>query len=237
MGQIKCIIVEDEPLAVDVLKEYISQIPHLSLVASLENAFEAIELLRTQEVDLMFLDIHLPRLKGLDFLKSLANPPKVIITTAYHQYAVQGYEHRVIDYLLKPIEFSRFLAAINKITNLPGSQTSQLGEVKSERPFRFFNSERKKVKVYLDEIIYIESLKEYVKIVTATQKLVVNVQIGTITKTLPGNFIRIHRSFVVSLPRIDSYTSQSIVAGGCELPIGRMYRELVTKSLQDFELQ
>ncbi len=237
MAQIKCIIVEDEPLAIDILKEYILQVPHLSLVAAVDNAFGAIELLRSTEVDLMFLDIELPRLNGLDFLKSLSHPPKVIITTAYHQYAVQGYEHRVVDYLLKPFAFNRFLSAINKIPTPSNATPGGTSAPAMERPFRFFTAERKKVKVYLDDIIFIESLKEYVKIVTSTQKLIVNVQIGNITKTLPGNFIRIHRSFVVSLPKVESYTSQFVIAGGVELPIGRMYRDLVTKSLENFELQ
>lgn len=235
MAQLRCIIVEDEPLASEILQEFIGQVPHLTLVAALENAFDAIELLRHEDIYLMFLDIHLPRLKGLDFLKSLSKPPKVIITTAYHQYAVESYEHHVVDYLLKPIEFSRFLTAINKV-NMSGQSPPLPVQGNKERAFQFFHTDRKKVKVYLDEIQYIESLKEYVRIVTPTQKLIVNLQIGQITKMLPGNFVRIHRSFVVSVPKIDSYTSQYVTLGNTELPIGRIYRELVARTLRDYEI-
>lgn len=242
MSQIKCIIVEDEPLAVDVLKNYINQIPHLSLIASLENAFEAIELLRNTQIDLIFLDINLPRLNGFDFLKSIPDPPKIIITTAHHEYAIQGFELRVIDYLLKPIEFSRFLAAINKVEDQQKGKFKNevsLSNVKNttnhQRPFKFFHIDRKKVKVFLDEILYIESLKEYVKIVTVSQKLMVNIQIGTITKSLPGNFIRIHRSYVVSLAKVESFNSQVVTISGIDLPIGRMFRDMVIKSLGDLE--
>lgn len=235
MTPIKCIIVEDEPLAVEVLRNYIDQIPHLSLVATLENAFEAIEFLHREKVDLLFLDIHLPRLTGLDFLKSLSSPPKVIITTAYDRYAMKGYELHVVDYLLKPIEFGRFLVAINKLDK-PAVKESIPATVKEDRPFKFFHSDRKKVKVYLDEIIYIESLKEYIRIVTEKQKLIVNLQIGQVKDILPDNFIRIHRSFIVSIPKIESYTSQSIVVNQIELPIGRVYKDMVARLLENFEL-
>ncbi len=235
MTPIRCIIVEDEPLAVEVLRNYIAQIPHLSLLDSFENALEATQFLHHEEVDLMFLDIHLPRLTGLDFLKSLSNPPRVILTTAYDQYAMKGYEFHVVDYLLKPIEFSRFLAAINKLEK-SASKGAALSTEKKERPFRFFHSDRKKVKVYLDDIVYIESLKEYIRIVTETEKIIVNLQIGQVKEILPDNFMRIHRSFIVSLPKIESYTSHNILINEIQLPIGRVYKDMVAKALKGFEI-
>lgn len=235
MTQIRCIIIEDEPLAVEVLKNYISQVPHLKLLAALENAFEAMEYLHREQVDLMFLDIHLPRLTGLDFLKSMPHPPKVIITTAFDQYAIKGYELQVLDYLLKPIEFGRFLSAINKIDRQE-EEPKVATEPPSSRPFRFFHAERKKVKVYLDEILYIESLKEYIRIATEKQKLLVNLQIGQVNDILPDNFVRIHRSFIVPLPRIEAYTAQHVIINGMEIPIGRIYREMLSTKLKGFEV-
>jgi len=167
MQTFNCIIVEDEPLAAEVLQDYIRQVPFLKLISCCSDAFYAMESLQQFNIDLMFLDIHLPKMKGLDLIKVLKKPPKIIITTAYQEYALQGYEFNVIDYLLKPIEFSRFLMAVNKMEQskeivLPAGAAP----VPAERLHLFFNVGKKKVKVFLDEILYIESMKEYIRVNT-----------------------------------------------------------------------
>ena len=234
MRTIQCLIVEDEPLAAEVLQDYIEQVPQLALVGICTDAIYAMEALQKQSVDLLFLDIHLPKLKGLDFLKTLTDPPQVIITTAYHQYALQGYEHNVVDYLLKPIEFSRFLQAVNKVKITAGQTTQK--EVPAlnqpERVYRFFNSNKRKVKVYLDEILYIESLKEYVRIFTPSKNIVTKFQIGEIEAFLDDpNFLRIHRSFLIAKDKIESFSANEVDIGGQTIPIGRSYRREVSRIL------
>src|SRR5688572_6814326 len=157
MSKLKCIVVEDEPLARQIVEGYISRVPFLELGGSFEDAIEALEHLRVHRVDLMFLDIHLPELTGMAFLKTLVDPPAVIITTAYHEYALEGYELNVIDYLLKPFEFERFLTAVNKVM-----RHSKEAEVKHTRDYLFVNIQLKKVKIHFSDILYIESQKEYV---------------------------------------------------------------------------
>src|SRR4028118_2146818 len=159
MSNIKCIIIEDEPLAVKVLSDYISQVPFLELLGTFKDAILASDWLRSNQTDLIFLDIHLPRLKGMAFLKTLFNPPAVIITTAYHQYAVEGFDLNVTDYLLKPFEFERFLVAVNKVRNIQGEKFITKEPAKD---FLFLNADRKKVKIMFSDIIYIESQKEYI---------------------------------------------------------------------------
>lgn len=233
----KCLIVEDEPLAAEVLEDYIRQVPFLELQGVCSDALFALDFLQKEAIDLIFLDIHLPKLKGLDFLKILKNPPQVILTTAYHEYALQGYEFGVIDYLLKPIEFGRFLQAVNKITNHTSLKTLEREEITSilpERIFHFFNVDKKRVKVYEDEILYIESLKEYVRIFTSSQVLITKSQLGQMEELLnKGNFIRTHRSFLVAKDCIEAYTATHIEIKGKEIPIGRNYKELVMKILEN----
>src|SRR6187549_1379846 len=168
MSKIKCIIVEDEPLAVKVLTDYISQVPFLELHGSFKDAILATDYLRSNVVDLIFLDIHLPKLKGMAFLKTLASPPAVIITTAYHQYAVEGFNLNVTDYLLKPFEFERFLVAVNKAKS---AQREKPAEPQEPRDFIFVTVQKKKVKILFSEILYIESQREYIKIVTTKNTL------------------------------------------------------------------
>lgn len=238
MEPIRCLIVEDEPLAAEVLQDYIKQVPQLSLVGTCTDALYAMEALRTQPVDVIFLDIHLPKLKGLDFLETLQDPPQVIITTAYHQYALQGYEYNVVDYLLKPIEFSRFLQAVNKLNegtmaNNDTNSTAQELAPQPARAYRFFTANKRKVKVYLDEILYIESLKEYVRIVTPDKKIVTKYQIGELEGGLDkDNFLRIHRSFLIAKDKIEAYAANEVEIGGQIIPIGRSYRREVSKVLE-----
>lgn len=231
MPQFNCIIVEDEPLAAEVLQDYIGQVSFLNLKAVCRDAIFALEILQKETVDLIFLDINLPKLKGLDFIKTLKHPPQIVITTAYHEYALQGYEYNVVDYLLKPIEFSRFLAAVNKLKgDVP--QSPIVGSGNEERRYLFFNVSKKRVKIYLDEILYIESLKEYIRIYTKTRNILTKFQLGEIEEVLDkSNFLRVHRSFIVAKDKIEAFTATDIEINGKQVPVGRSYKELVQSLL------
>ncbi len=224
MPKLTCIIIEDEPLAVKILAEYISDMPFLLLKGTFRDAILATDYLRTNEIDLIFLDIHLPKLKGMAFLKTLANPPAVIITTAYHQYAVEGFELNVTDYLLKPYDFERFLMAVNKV------KLAQKDKIESEekRDFVFINIQKKNVKLMFSEIVYIESQKEYIKIITTKKELITKMSTHEIETLLPTKlFKRIHRSFIISLEKIESYTAENVEVNGISIPIGRAYKDVL----------
>ena len=224
MSKIKCIIIEDEPLAVKILSDYVSQTPFLELQGSFKDAILATDWLRHNDTDLIFLDIHLPKLKGMAFLKTLTHPPAVIITTAYHQYAVEGFDMNVTDYLLKPFEFERFLVAVNKV------KTSQREKNEREeiKDHLFVNVQKKKVKILFSEILYIESQREYIRIVTTKKEWISKMSTHEIETLLPANlFKRIHRSFIVALKKIDSYTSDTVEVNGISIPIGRDYRDSI----------
>ncbi len=226
MSKLKCIIVEDEPLAAKVLSDYISQVPFLELNGTFKDAILATDFLRENSVDLIFLDIHLPKLKGMAFLKTLIDPPAVIITTAYHQYAVEGFELNVTDYLLKPFEFERFLVAVNKVK---AAQTEKQRSNESEiKDHLFLNVQKKKVKILFAEIVYIESQREYIKIVTTKREYISKMSTHEIESLLPSNlFKRIHRSFIVSVSKIESYTAEAVELNGVSIPIGRGYRDVI----------
>ncbi len=227
MSNIRCIIVEDEPLAVKVLSDYIAQVPFLELQGTFKDAILATEYLRSHRPDLIFLDIHLPKLKGMAFLKTLAHPPAVIITTAYHQYAVEGFDLNVTDYLLKPFEFERFLVAVNKVQS--SQKESGPGAVPREaKDFIFLNVQKKKVKILFSDIVYIESQREYIKIVTTKKEYLTKMSTHEIENLLPGSlFKRVHRSFIVSVSKIDSYTSEEIEVNGAFIPVGRGYKDVI----------
>ncbi len=224
MHRLTCIIVEDEPLAVKVLTNYISQVPFLELKGAFKNAIDATSFLRVNTVELMFLDIHLPGLRGMAFLKSLIQPPAVIITTAYHQYAVEGFDLNVADYLLKPFEFERFLAAVNKVK----STDSRIVTEKEIREFLFLSVQKKKVKIHFNEIAYIESQRDYVKIVTTKNEYISKLSTVEIESLLPKTrFKRVHRSFIISINMIQSYSAESVEVNGALIPIGRMYKDVL----------
>jgi two-component system, LytTR family, response regulator len=236
MPNIKCIIVEDEPLAVKILSDYIAQVPFLELQGAFKDAILATEWLRDNYTDLIFLDIHLPKLKGMAFLKTLTHPPAVIITTAYHQYAVEGFELNVTDYLLKPIEFDRFFVAVNKVktagnARLPGKQEKLHSNEKEEtKDHLFLNVQKKKVKILFAEIVYIESQREYIKIVTTKTAYISKMSTHEIETLLPAHlFKRIHRSYIVSVSKIESYTAEMVEVNGVSIPIGRGYRDVIEK--------
>lgn len=226
MSKIKCIVVEDEPLAVKVLADYISQVPFLELKGTFKDAILATEFLREHTVDLIFLDIHLPKLKGMAFLKTLVDPPAVVITTAYHQYAVEGFNLNVTDYLLKPIEFERFLVAVNKVRTAHAEKDKMTDS--QEKDFIFLNVQKKKVKILFSEIVFIESQREYIRIVTTKKDYISKMSTHEIESILPSNlFKRIHRSFIVSVSKIESYTAEAVEVSGISIPIGRGYKDVI----------
>ena len=239
MSKIRCIIIEDEPLAVKVLTDYIAEVPFLTLQGAFKDAILATDYLRQASVDLIFLDIHLPKLKGMSFLKTLSNPPAVIITTAYHQYAVEGFNLNVTDYLLKPFEFERFLVAVTKVRTAQepvgesGTRAGESGVRAGEsgvRDFVFINVQKKRVKIFFSDIVYIESQREYIKIITTQGEYISKMSTHEIEEILPVHlFKRVHRSFIVSIRRIESYTAEVIEINGVSIPIGKGYRDGMEK--------
>ena len=222
MSDIECIIVEDEPLAVKVLKDYIAEVSFLKLKAVFKDAIDATEYLRSHQVDLIFLDIHLPKLKGMAFLKTLQKAPNVIITTAYHQYAVQGYELNVTDYLMKPIAFDRFLQAVNKV------KTIETNKEVLHKDFLILNVQKKKVKVRFSDILYVESQREYVKVVTPNKILRSKMSTSEMEALLPpDSFKRIHRSFIAAIDKIEAYNTEIVEIQGTTIPVGRKYKDVL----------
>ena len=229
MSKIRCIIIEDEPLAVKVLTDYISQVPFLALQGAFKDAILATDYLRQSTIDLIFLDIHLPKLKGMSFLKTLSNPPAVIVTTAYHQYAVEGFNLNVTDYLLKPFDFERFLVAVTKVRTMQTTRQEVVEET-GTKDFVFINVQKKKVKIFFSDIVYIESQREYIRITTTQSEYISKMSTHEIEAILPVHlFKRVHRSFIVSIRRIESYTAEAIEINGVSIPIGKGYRDGMEK--------
>lgn len=218
-------LVDDEPPAIRVLEKYIESVEQLEVAGTCTNAFQAIDFLQKQSVDLIFLDINMPKLSGISFVKTLQHPPKVIFTTAYKEHAADAFELDAVDYLLKPISFERFLRAVNKVihNNKPAAPVAKLPD--STQRFLYFRADRKMVKIFLEEIVYVESLKDYVKIYREDGKpLVVKQSISTMEEVLPQNlFVRIHRSFIVAVNKITAFTNHDVEIGATEIPIGRLY--------------
>jgi DNA-binding LytR/AlgR family response regulator len=238
--KIRCLLVDDEPPALAVLRSHIAAVPMLEVVAGCHNAIAAFEVLQKQPVDLMFLDVKMPQLTGTDFLRSLRNPPKVILTTAYREYALDGYDLDIVDYLLKPISLDRFLRAVQKVyrpesnggVTLPAAPRETTTHAEADR-FLYFRADRKMVKVMVGEILYVESLKDYVRIVTLTRQIVAKQTITSLEEMLPEDaFLRIHRSFVVARTKIDSFSPNHVEVAGKELPIGRHYKHDVERILK-----
>jgi len=228
MQTYNCIIVEDESIAAELLQDYVKQVPFLNLKGVCIDAIYALEMLQKESIDLVFLDINLPKLKGLDFIRTLKNPPRIIITSAYHEYALQGYELNVVDYLLKPIEFSRFLMAVNKVKTERPESVSSKADLLIDRDHLFFNVSKKLVKIYLDEILIIESLREYIRITTQSKTILTKIQISEVESLLPPHeFIRIHRSFIVAKRKIESFSSSEVEIHSKQIPIGRHYKDQV----------
>ena len=234
--KITCLAVDDEPPALTVLQQYIVAVPRLELKGTCNNAVEAIAFIQQHHIDLLFLDIQMPQLLGTHFVRTLNNPPKVIFTTAYRKFAVEGFELNAVDFLLKPISFERFIKAVNKVMDTRLSVTSDTphAEVKKEAGIHhlYFRSDRKMIKVSPEEILYIESLKDYIKIITANKTIITKQSISSLEETLPKDkFLRIHRSFIISLDKIESFNSEMIEIAKKEFPISRMYKHEVEKIL------
>ena len=219
--KINCIIVDDEPLSLEILQRYIEDVPLLNLICSCNDAFEAIEAIKKQSVDLMFLDINMPKLSGLQMLKSLENPPKVIFTTAYPEFAVEGFEVNAVDYLLKPFDFERFMKAVNKYDSGDESEAEDVIWLKSDKKLH---------RVLLDDIYYVESLGDYLKFAWGEKSLVVHERMQTMEdKLIKSNFCRIHRSYLISLNKLEFVEGNRVGVGGVELPIGQKYKEAFQK--------
>jgi DNA-binding LytR/AlgR family response regulator len=237
--KIICLAVDDEPPALQLIEKYISTVPVLELKASVNNAVDASAILQNNKIDLIFLDIQMPQLLGTDFMRSLINPPKVIFTTAFRKYAVDGFELDAVDYLLKPISFERFLKAVNKVMRLNITTTEndllfKISEANiNTESFIYLRADRKNIKVNFDDILFIESLKDYIKVVTKDKIIVTKQAISSIEENLPADlFIRTHRSFIVSINKIESYTSELIQINKYEIPISRSYKHEVEKLLK-----
>lgn len=235
---IRCLIADDEPPAREVIRRYIEDVPMLQVVGECSNAIQVISFLQQQSVDVVFLDINMPQIKGNELLKILKNPPKIIYTTAYSEYALEGYELEIVDYLLKPIQFDRFLKSVQKLLavtdhkmHLANTTTTAIDG--GQPSFVYFRADRKMVKVMLQDILYIESMKDYVKVFTTKGMIITKQSITSVEAMLPeSKFMRVHRSFLISLSKIKSFTHELIEIDGNEIPIGKLYRNIVLKSLE-----
>jgi DNA-binding LytR/AlgR family response regulator len=238
MKKIKCIIADDEMLSAEVLENYLSRLENYQLIATCKNGIEVFTALKTQAVDLLLLDIHMPQLTGLELVKSLKTIPPVIFTTAFRDYAVDGYELNAVDYLLKPIAFDRFLRAIDKFETAflsPGSQNHQpaASSPGSPSPFIYVKSGKKTVRIYLKDVLFFEGVKEFVKIRTVHGDIVTYQTLQDFEQRLPdAEFLRIHRSFIIALDRIRAYSATHIEIDGFELPIGHSYQRSVRQALK-----
>lgn len=227
---IRCLVVDDEPLALDILEDYISKVPFLQLVKTTTSAIEGLSLVQNDSIDLVFLDVQMPELNGLQFLKIMNGKCDVILTTAYSEYALEGYEHDVTDYLLKPIAFDRFYKAAQKVMQqrqhssaLPSPETHV---TQAPHSFIFVKTEHKIQKIYLDDILYIEGLKDYISIFTKTERIITLQNMKKMEDSLPaGRFIRVHKSYIVALDKIDSIERSRIQITDKIIPVGDTYRE------------
>ena len=227
---LKCVIVDDEPLAITVMEGYLKKIPYIEIVGRFDNAIPVYEFLKENDVDLIFLDIEMPNISGVDFLKSLTSAPSVIFTTANKNYAIEGFELNVENYLLKPISLERLITAVNRVYD---KKKEKKTSIKDTEDFLYLKENKKMVKVYLRNILYLESIKDYVKIVTSCKTVITKQQLSYFESILDSKrFLRIHRSFIVATDKIDAYSLSGIDIGNTELPIGRKYKDEVIELLE-----
>ncbi|WP_347052494.1 LytR/AlgR family response regulator transcription factor [Flavobacterium olei] len=231
--KIKCLVIDDEPLAINVIKNYIEQIEELELINTFSNSIEGLNFLKNNTIDVIFLDINMPVLDGINFIKSLENPPLLVITSAYDQFAIETYELDVLDYLVKPIEFPRLMKAVNKINKRLNTNTKTPTENSKENAFIFVKIDKKKMKkIFLNEILVIESLKDYLKISTTSGKFIIHSTLSDFTSLLPErDFIRIHRSYTIAIDKIDAVEGNSIEIEGLRYVIGRSYIDEVKQKI------
>jgi len=238
--KLRCLLIDDEPPALKVLQSHISQINGLEIVAQCKNAIEALDVLHQKIVDVIFLDIKMPKMLGTEFLKNLPHPPKVIFVTAYRDYAVEGYELDAVDYLVKPVSFERFVKAITRIQRLMGKETiNQTNEYKpNPEAFVYLKVDKNMEKVFVNDILYIESWKDYIKLFLIKGKnFLVKQSIGSMENLLSEHkFLRVHRSYMVSINKISGYNAVSVQVNATEIPIGRLYKQAVMEMLQNISI-
>ncbi len=236
MMKTNCLIIDDEPLARKLIRHHLEKIENMVIVAECENAIKATEVLRQNQIDLIFTDIQMPEISGIEFLRTLEKSPSVIITTAHKKFALEGYELNVVDYLLKPISFCRFIKAINKYFQLnSGLNNSSENRVAhySYNDFIYVRENKRYVKIPLNEILYVEGLGEYIQIYTTVRKVITKLSFGELSEQLPQtDFIRIHKSFIISIPRVNAFSSYSVEIGEKNLPIGRRFKADVLNTLK-----
>jgi DNA-binding LytR/AlgR family response regulator len=236
--KLRCLLVDDEPPALKVLSSHISQMEGLEIVAQCKNAIEALDVLHQKPVDLLFLDIKMPKILGTDFLKNLSHPPKVIFVTAYREYAVEGYELDAVDYLVKPVSFERFVKAIVKLKRVIGGEhVAQSNDYKpNPDAFVYLKVDRNMQKVFIHDILYLESWKDYVKLFLSSGKnLLVKQSISSMENLLSDHrFVRVHRSYMVSVDKVNGYNGLSVQVAAKEIPIGRLYKQAVMEKLQHY---
>lgn len=235
--KLSCLLIDDEPPALKVLSRYIAAIHDLEIAGQCSNAIEALGVLRQKSVDVIFLDIKMPRIIGTDFLKNLAHPPKVIFVTAYREYAAEGFELDAVDYLVKPVSFERFFKAITKLNRMMGRETHVIGATSTpaNAAFVYLKVDKDMKKVFVNDIAYIESVKDYVMLYLADGKHLLVKQSITAMENLLSDFkfIRIHRSYIVSLDKISGYNALSVQLGSQDIPIGRLYKQSVMERLEE----
>jgi DNA-binding LytR/AlgR family response regulator len=231
--KLSCLIVEDEPIGQEIIRSYIDRVGFIHIEGQFKNALEAFAWLQSNSVDVLFLDIKMPRMSGLELLRSLQHKPKAIITSAYRDYAIDAFELDVVDYLLKPIAFDRFLKAVNKLYPEPAIQRDSKPEAPGEKPFLFVKGNKQLQKVYIDDIIYIESQRDYVRIrLTGNAEVITRQTISYYEEFLPANlFMRIHRSFIVATRKITAFEATRLFIGNVALPVGRNYKQVVVDHL------
>lgn len=229
----KCLIVDDEPLAQQVMQEFCGRVPFLDVVAACSSATEAAEILRNHTIDLIFLDIHMPRISGLEFISSYSNPPQFILVTAYSEYALQGFNVNATDYLMKPVPFERFLKAVNKAYELFRLRSKGAAADNQSQRFILVKSGYQTIKIVLDTILYIEGLKDYVKIYTEGKKAILSLlTMKGLVETLPSEkFMRIHKSYIISTDRISSISRNRVMIGEKWIPVGENYRDIFRNKL------
>ena len=223
---IACIIVDDESIAREIIATHLTKIAHITVVASCSNAMEAFNIINNRRIDLVFLDINMPEISGISFAQSINSNIKIIFTTAYRDYAVEGFELQAVDYLLKPISFERLLKAVNTYFDVYSSNQNDTKNEKEYNPFMFVRSERIMVKINFSDIIYIESFSDYIKIHLPNKTIISRENISAIEVKLPNNqFIRVHRSYIISLKNIASFTNEQVTVLEKSIPISRSYKK------------
>jgi DNA-binding LytR/AlgR family response regulator len=226
MNRINCLILDDEPAALEVLEHYIAKVFFLNLVRKCQHAIEAMQILEENNIDLLFLDINMPDIDGIQFLKSIKSRPLVIFTTGYREYAIEGYDFDIVDFLLKPFDFERFLKAVNKANNLISKTTRIPAARQKPQQYIFVKADYKLVKINVDDILFVEGLKDYIKIFTRQKLILTLMSMTAIEGKLPADeFFRLHRSYIISLSKIDSVSRHRVIIGEKFIPISVPYRE------------